>query len=46
METKIRNTAKEEMRIEAIENGILQVAEKNAKENLTRLLSEFDIKVR
>jgi len=39
METKIRNKAKEDMKIEAIENGILVSAEKNAINNLTTLLS-------
>ncbi|HKL43705.1 MAG TPA: DUF4230 domain-containing protein [Candidatus Absconditabacterales bacterium] len=46
METKIRNKAKEDMKIEAIENGILVSAEKNAINNLTTLLSGINIQVR
>ncbi len=46
METKIRNKAKEDMKIEAIENGILVSAEKNAINNLTTLLSWINIQVR
>lgn len=46
METKIRNKAKEDMKIEAIENGILVSAEKNAINNLTTLLSWINIQIR
>ena len=46
METKIRNKAKEEMEIEAIESWILKVAEKNALENIQKLLNELDIKIK
>lgn len=46
METMIRNKAKEEMKIEAIENWILKIAEKNALENITKLFDNFDIKIK
>lgn len=44
-ETKIRNKAKEEMEVEAIESGILEVAQKNAKENLEKIFEDLDIRV-
>ena len=46
METMIRNKAKEEMKIEAIENWILKIAKKNALENITKLFDNFDIKIK
>ncbi len=46
METKIRNQAKEDMEIEAIEAGILDVAQKNAVSSLIELLKDFDVKIR
>jgi len=46
METKIRNKAKEDMEVEAIEAGILISAEKNAVENLKVLLSWMNIELR
>lgn len=45
METMIRNKAKEEMEVEAIESGILEVAHKNAKENLEKIFEDLDIRV-
>ncbi len=44
-ETKIRNKAKEEMEVEAIESGILELAQKNAKENLEKIFEDLDIRV-
>lgn len=44
-ETKIRNKAKEEMEVEAVESGILEVAQKNAKENLEKIFEDLDIRV-
>lgn len=44
-ETKIRNKAKEEMEVEAVEFGILEVAQKNAKENLEKIFEDLDIRV-
>jgi len=46
METKIRNKAKEEMESEAIANGILQVANKNAIKDLAKLFNDMNIKIR
>lgn len=46
METKLRNTAKEEMEKESVEAGILDIAMKNAKENLEKLFENMDIKVK
>jgi glutamine amidotransferase PdxT len=46
METQIRNKAKEDMKIEATEAGILKVAEENALESLEQLLSGMDIKLK
>lgn len=45
METMIRNKAKEEMEVEAVESGILEVAQKNAKENLEKIFEDLDIRV-
>lgn len=45
METMIRNKAKEEMEVEAIDSGILEVAHKNAKENLEKIFEDLDIRV-
>lgn len=45
METKIRNKAKEDMKIEAQEAGILEVAKKNAQENLKQLFQETWYKI-
>ncbi|HRU50528.1 MAG TPA: DUF4230 domain-containing protein [Candidatus Absconditabacterales bacterium] len=45
METMIRNKAKEEMEVEAVESGILEVAQKNAKENLEKTFEDLDIRV-
>ena len=45
METKIRNKAKEDMRTEAQEAGILTVAQENARISLWELLGEFDVKI-
>ncbi len=46
METQIRNKAKADMKIEAIEVGILESAEKNAIDSLTTLLSGMDIELK
>lgn len=46
METQIRNKAKADMKIEAIEAGILISAEKNAIDSLTALLSGMNIELK
>ena len=46
METKIRNKAKEDMKIEAQEAGILDIAQKNAKISIDELLKDFDVKIK
>ena len=46
METQIRNKAKEDMKIEAIEAGILISAEKNAIDSLEQLLNGMNIKLK
>ncbi len=46
METKIRNKAKEDMKVESIENGILISAEKNAIKTLKSFLMEMNIELR
>lgn len=45
IETKIRNQAKDEMRVEAVEAGILEVARENAQENLEKLFQETWYKI-
>lgn len=46
METKIRNKAKEDMKTEAQEAGILTVAQENATKSLWELLKDFDVKIK
>lgn len=46
METKIRNKAKEEMQKDAIDSGILEIANKKAQKNLRKLFVKLDVKIR